>query len=275
MLEKAEKQDLVDTHCHILPNVDDGAANLNEALLMAQLAVANGTHTIVATPHHGIRNFINSFEAVCQKVARLNSEIRLRNLPLTILPGQEVRIHPRFIDELYNGVIQPLNGTRYILLELPSNGVPDYFDELLHELSILQLIPILAHPERNYEFQKYPSRLLPYLKRGVLLQVTSQSIMGLFGKTAQRLAFNLCKANRAHLLASDAHNMSNRPGMLKQSYDLLEDKIGLQRVQVFKRNAVKVVNNEDIDQTFNGSRKRKTGYLMNFGKSIFSNYLKN
>lgn len=262
---------LVDTHCHILPNTDDGAKSLEEALQMANLAVKTGVHTIVATPHHGVRMFDNAFESVSEKVVHLNKELHSRNIPLTILPGQEVRVHPRLIDELYNGVVQPLNGTRYILLELPFNGIPCYFNELLHELFMLGLTPVLAHPERNYEFLRHPSQLSLYLKKGVLCQITSQSIMGVFGRKTRNLSISLCKENWVHLVASDAHNMTNRPGMLKQGYDYLSKKVGSQRVNCYKDNALKLINNEDTVLYKNGLLSQKRWFFQRFNSGDITN----
>jgi len=265
MLKNVDSIGLVDTHCHIIPNIDDGSSSLDESLQMARVAVASGVSTIVATPHHGVRNIENRADLVDLKVQLLNAELMSRNIPLTILSGQEVRVRPWLIEELYEGTIRTLNSTRYILLELPSYGVPDYFQHVLHELSILQMTPVIAHPERNYEFLRNPSNLIPFIDQGALCQVTSQSIMGLFGYKVQKLAIELCKNNWVHLVASDAHNMSSRPGMLKQGYQRLEKKVGKQRVQMYKANAVKLIENEFIGLAI-PSRMRKK----NFFQSLYS-----
>ncbi|MGE0993978.1 CpsB/CapC family capsule biosynthesis tyrosine phosphatase, partial [Bacillus sp. GMa5/2] len=50
---------MIDLHCHILHGIDDGAQTVTDSLAMAQQAVSEGIHTIVATPHHQNGKYIN------------------------------------------------------------------------------------------------------------------------------------------------------------------------------------------------------------------------
>ncbi|KRF35922.1 hypothetical protein ASG93_25710 [Paenibacillus sp. Soil787] len=237
---------MIDTHCHILPGLDDGAGSLEEAVEMAIHAANEGIHTIVATPHHGDGRHDNDASAVGLAVQELNLELETRNIPVQILPGQEVRVYKGLLDDLEAGTIRTLNDTQYLLLEMPSYGVPDYVEDLLYELHIQGLTVMIAHPERNIDFIKDPRRLQQLVGQGCLCQITSQSIMGLFGRKIQRFAIQLCKKNLTHTIASDAHNMANRKSDLSVAFSYLEKHISYKAVENYILNASRIVHNESI-----------------------------
>ncbi|NEW07144.1 tyrosine protein phosphatase [Paenibacillus sp. SYP-B3998] len=263
---------LVDTHCHILPNLDDGPSCLEDSVSMARAAVGSGIHTIVATPHHGIGKYENISDFIIKNVICFNKELVVRKIPLLILAGQEVRVHSQLVEELYAGKILTLNGTRFILLELPSYGVPSYFDELLHEVSILGLRPVIAHPERNAQFLNKPMVLQRYVEQGALCQITAQSVMGLFGAKIQRFTINLCHNNWVHVVASDAHNLKSRPFLLEQSYEYLNKRIGKEQVQYFKDNALKIVRDEEIDSVIHMNKKKSWFVRWTYRNSYHKNW---
>lgn len=79
---------MIDLHCHILHGIDDGAQTVTDSLAMAQQAVAEGIHTIVATPHHQNGKYVNERTSIIHHVKQLNDELQQYNIPLTILPGK-------------------------------------------------------------------------------------------------------------------------------------------------------------------------------------------
>src|SRR5690606_8944661 len=113
-----------------------------------------------------------------------------------------------------------LNESRYILLEFPSSKVPDLIDDLLHELRLLDLVPIIAHPARNAHIIEQPERLAEWIKRGALAQVTSHALTGVFGRKIRKAALDLCRRGLVHQLASDSHRAHVRPPMLKKAWEV-------------------------------------------------------
>jgi protein-tyrosine phosphatase len=258
MLGRKNTQPLVDIHCHLLPHLDDGAKSLTDALNMASLAVENGIHTVIATPHHGNGRYDNEGDIVDKAVFEFNEELVRQDISLTVLPGQEVHVYEGLLDDLSKGRLRTLAGTQYLLIELPSNRIPDDFDDLLHELYVLNLTPVIAHPERNLEFYKNPRRLHEYVKQGVLLQLTSQSLLGHFGKKVQKFAYRLCKEQWIHLIASDAHNITTRPCDLLQAMGFIESHFGEERVRYYQYNSLYLLQNEKIiKQTFDKKWMRR------------------
>lgn len=237
---------MIDIHTHIIPGIDDGAQDLTEAVKMAQAAVAEGIHTLIATPHHANGKYDNPMGQVKQAVFELNGVLREKGIPLTVLPGQEIRVYSHLLEDLDSKIAGTLHSTHYILIEFPTREIPKKIEALLHELRVMGLIPIIAHPERNMELASDPSKLQRLIHQGALAQITSHSINGLFGKKIQKLSFELFEHRMAHFVSSDAHNMKNRPFGLKQAYSMLAGKFGDDLVRSCQENAVKLVNNEEI-----------------------------
>lgn len=258
---------LIDTHCHILPSLDDGAESMVEAIEMARYAVQRGVNTIVATPHYTYGSYNNDAVSVRNAVNEFVDELKMQGIKLTVHPGQEVRVFKYFMEDLLSGKILTLNETQYLLLELPSIGVPDYFDELLHELRVIHLTPVLAHPERNAEFLKFPNRLREYVENGLICQVTSDSFSGLFGSKIRKFAYDLCKQNLVHIIASDAHNVTTRQGNLTEVMRAISTSFGIERAQYYVHNAARLINGDSIvSQSFGG---RKFFWLNRHINSLF------
>jgi protein-tyrosine phosphatase len=202
---------------------------------------------MIATPHHGNGRYDNPAQSVRAAVAALNHELEKQGIALTILPGQEIRFNGSLFDEWDRRIVMSLNDTRYLLLELPSHCIPDNFDEILHELTILGLVPIIAHPERNEEIVRQPDRLRSLVVQGALSQVTSHSVTGLFGRKIQKTALELCRMNLVHFIASDTHKSSVRPNQLQSAYSFISSRLGAPYTRYYQQNAVRLVNNEPID----------------------------
>ena len=247
---------MIDIHSHILPGLDDGAKDLADSLEMARIAVSEGIRTIFATPHHANGKYTNDASKVMSAVEQLNDILRERKLPLKVLHGQEIRVYPGLIDDWHNRELLTLNRSRYILLELPTGSIPSSFGELLHELSVLKLVPIIAHPERNAEIAGDPDLLTQFIERGALSQITSHSVIGAFGKKVQRLCLELCRRNLVHFVASDAHHAVLRPYRLRECYEYLRSEAGDRYVEYYHANAASLVADEPVE-VWEPQRKKK------------------
>lgn len=236
---------MIDIHSHILPNLDDGSQGIDESIAMARAAMADGIDTIIATPHHANGKFHNDAITVEKAVKALNAQLKQEGIAVEIKAGQEIRVYRGLIDDLEH--LHTLHNSRYMLLEYPSSEIPSYTYELLHELCVMNITPIIAHPERNQEIAQDPSKLLQMVEMGALTQLTSHSLTGLFGKSIQNLSLKLCDNNLAHFISNDAHNITRRSFGLKQAYQLIGAKLGNEYVEFFQNNAAKVITNEPIE----------------------------
>lgn len=238
---------MIDLHCHILPGLDDGSESLEESLEMAREAVKEGIEVIAATPHHGNGWYWNEAEQVREAVGRLNEHLKAHHIPLTVTTGQEIRVYRELIEDYLANKLLPLNGSPYILLEFPSSKVPERVDELIHELHVRGLAPIIAHPERNAELVNAPEKLLELIRLGAFTQLTSHSINGLFGKKIRDISLSWCRMNLIHVVASDAHNVTSRTFGLKQAFETISNELGHKFVDYYQSNAQSILYAKDIE----------------------------
>jgi protein-tyrosine phosphatase len=217
---------MVDIHHHLLPGLDDGSNSLDTSVEMAKLAVADGITHVVCTPHANSQfEFDPAVNAA--KAAELRALLAEQHIPLTL--GSGCDFHLSF-DNVNAAKTDParfsINGLGYLLVEVPDYGLPPGLTETFYELQLAGLTPILTHPERNPTLQHEPLRLVDWLRGGVLIQVTADSITGHKGKAAQRMALDLLENRWVHFLATDAHNTTSRPPRMREAREAVERKYG-------------------------------------------------
>lgn len=205
---------------------------------MARKAVEAGITHIFATPHHLNEKYVNVKSNIIDRSVRLNESLKQNNIPLTIHLGQEVRIHRDIFTSLEKEEILTLDdhGT-YLLLELPSGRVPTYTQEVIYELLLKGITPIIVHPERNKELIENHKLLFELVQEGALTQLTSGSIIGLFGKNIKSFSKKIMEHNLAHFIATDAHNIGTRGFTLQEAYETITKIYGIERTFYLKENA--------------------------------------
>ncbi|XRG77818.1 CpsB/CapC family capsule biosynthesis tyrosine phosphatase [Rossellomorea sp. GAMAL-10_SWC] len=236
---------MIDLHCHILPGLDDGPITMEDSINMARAAVDNGIHTIVASPHHQNGRYNTDRKEILEKVEELNKVLNEKAIPLTILPGQEVRLYGELIQDFeLNRIVSINDGRRYLLCELPSAHIPRFTKKLFYEMQANRIIPILVHPERNKVLINEPDILFEFVQKGILTQLTASSITGTFGKKIQKFAFKCIEANLVHIIASDAHNTKNRNFELIDAYEVIREKFGIETEFQMRENAQSILNGD-------------------------------
>jgi len=223
---------VIDLHCHLLPGVDDGAADVEEALDMARIAVADGIHTIVATPHMLNPNFDVTVKNIDAAHLLLSEALVEAEIPLTVHKGAEIHFDADIVHRLEHGEVLPLGGTgKTILLELPSMSIPSGTEELIFEVQAAGYTVVLAHPERNQELLGRPQRAEKLRDRGVLMQVTARSICGGFGFRPKRVSRKWLKQGLVDVIASDAHRRRGRVPELRAAMEIAEKYLGTDRAE--------------------------------------------
>jgi len=218
---------MIDLHMHVLPGVDDGPDQAREAVAMCRRAAAGGCELIVATPHQRHESWENTdSDHLAGLLEELQSDVGSN--PRLML-GAEIHIDSRLLDELdalpASGLL-PLAGTRYLLLEADRNlPGPEPLD-LVHELSIRNWRPIFAHPEFIPSLSGNLDLVADLVAAGALMQVTAGSLLGKFGRQAQRIAAQLLDSEQVHLVASDAHGVHWRPPDLGEAHEAIAARWG-------------------------------------------------
>lgn len=257
---------MIDIHSHILPGVDDGAQTEQASIEMAKMAVEEGVTKIVASPHHKNRHYDNYKEAIVTHVKVLNELFQENNIPLEVLVGQEVRVYGEILRDFEKGEIQTINDTNYILIEFPFDSVPQYVDQLLYDMQIAGLRPIIVHPERNRELRENKQRMYELVRGGALSQVTAASLLGNFGKDVEQFSFELIEADLTHFIASDAHNTTNRPFHMQEAFAVVDEKFGADTAYLLRENSHLLVENLNIHQLEPRPIKKRRSFFNFFRK---------
>lgn len=216
---------MIDLHCHLLPAIDDGPRTLEEALDLARSFVADGITIAVATPHLMPRTAHNTWPRIETTFATYKEALMESGITLDIRLAAEVRVSIEVLELISQEKAPVLGYAReksVILLEFPHTELlPAGSEELMRWVIRQNKIPMIAHPERHKTFQRHPERLEPFLQMGCLLQVTGGSLLGKFGKEAEKLALSLLDSDQITVLASDAHDIRQRPPNLSATLDIV------------------------------------------------------
>ena len=217
---------MVDIHHHLLWGLDDGAKDVETSLAMARASAADGVTHVVCTPHANGK-FAYDPTLNQAKVAELQQRLNDEGTSLTIGLGCDFHLS---YDNLQDAKADPtrfsINGLGYLMVELPDYALPLQLNETFYELQLAGLIPVLTHPERNPTLQKDQSRLAEWMRGGLLVQVTGDSVTGKMGRTAERMAHDLLAKRWVHFLATDAHDTQRRPPRLSEARDLVAKRYG-------------------------------------------------
>ena len=218
---------MIDTHCHILPGIDDGARTMDEAVEMARMAAADGVKVIVATPHWDAVSRPLDMDFLAERVAELQARIEAEGIELRIEPGAEVMLSPDLVERAEAGDLPRLAGSEYVLVEAPAYVTWDVMRRTLFELQLRGVRLVLAHPERAGPVLEDYSRAAELSSGGIKLQVTATDLarpwtsLG-WSNSVIRVARALIRDGLADLLASDAHGVKGAPPGLTRVRRLVE-----------------------------------------------------
>jgi len=196
---------------------------MEDTKAMLDIAVNEGIKVIAAT-HHFMdeKTSIEEYETLWNdRYQKVMAALDEQQSKVKIVKGAEVAISPFLIG--MEGIDRLcINGSRYLLIELPMIDIPLYIEDVIYGLRIKGFVPIIAHPERNRRIMENPNLLLPYIDMGALGQVNTGSITGMFGKEMRWCARVLLDHNMAHLISTDAHSPVKRAPVIKRSVEILQ-----------------------------------------------------
>lgn len=253
---------MIDLHCHILPQVDDGSGSLEESMKMISIAYSDGIKQIIATPHrnHPI-DFIHN-KSIEDAFELLSSELKKQNPEMRLYLGSELFITNGYIDVLDKRPYDfTINNSRYVLIEFDISASFSLVQDAIHELKVRGFIPILAHVEYYEALFNNLDRIHILKDEGVAIQVTSSNLTGKNGRQMQTFVKDLISKGLVDFVSSDAHKSTYRRPLLKEAYNLTVGCVGENEAQrIFYNNQQAVIDNRVlIESSLESTNEKRLG----------------
>jgi protein-tyrosine phosphatase len=235
---------VIDIHCHILPEVDDGPKSWETAQAMCRMAAQDGIDHMVATPHANDRYFYDRpyfTELLASLQQRIGEKPRL---------SLGCDFHLSY-ENMQSALEKPqrycINQTRYLLVEFNNFSIPQAIDVWLTQMCEMGYTPILTHPERNPILQESTERILQWVREGCAVQITGNALTGSWGDRARNAAQTLLKKRAVHFIATDAHDAARRPPILSAARKVVAKEYGEEfAAALVESNPAAVINNEPL-----------------------------
>ena len=243
----SEKDEFTDIHCHILPGLDDGADNFEEAENMLRTAYEEGIRRIIATPHNYATRKSASAERIRECVQSMNMYAKECNIPISLYNGNEIYYRTGIADLLEKGEILTLAGSRYVLVEFDPGVDFSYLRDGMQELLRYGYFPILAHVERYDCLYEKKIRIQELKNSGIYFQVNASScLQGFMSEDRKRIKL-LMKEKCIHFIGTDAHSNRSRAPKMKQCITYLYKRLGREQVQnILFTNPEKIIQDRRI-----------------------------
>ena len=232
---------MTDIHSHIIYGVDDGSDSLDESIELIKRLNEVGFNNIIITPHYveGTEYCSYNMEKL-EKLEELKRVLKEKKIKVNLYLGNEIFINNHMVDDILNDKAYSLNNGKYILFELPFNNQILNLHDIIHEITIKGYIPVLAHPERYLYFQDDYSLIRELRDDGILFQANFASILGYYGKKAEKLLKYMLKNQYVDFLGTDTHHINRM--FTTDNFDKIEKAIiKYAGVEYYK----KIINNGD------------------------------
>lgn len=221
---------MIDIHTHILPGLDDGARDMKDSLAMAAIAVESGVHTLVATSHANVGGLFKEYrvEQYMERLTLFREALEREEIPLTVLSGMEIFTTGEVPELIEEGELISLNESPYYLMEFPFHIEQKEMNRLLDRVMEIEVIPVIAHPERYACVQESARDIFYWMEQGCLTQVNRGSIFGKFGRRAKRCVDHLLDRRMVTCIASDAHKPYERTTFMADIKEYMETHYSLE-----------------------------------------------
>ena len=232
----------IDIHTHILPGVDDGAADIQEACQLVRMAREDGTKVLFLTPHYR-GDYDNCSAEHLQKIFSQLQEAVAEEMPdMRLCLGAEIRFDGDVPEKLQQGEVLSLDGSRFVLLEFSRQALRSQILLGVKEISRYGYTPIIAHVERCDTFRRFPELVDEVRRLGANVQINADSVLGAHGFAVKRFSRKLLKGGKVQFVATDAHDSQKRPPVLNKCFVWVCKKYGRDyAAQIFYENASEMI----------------------------------
>ena len=243
---------MIDIHSHIIFDVDDGPKTLEDSRRLLEESYRQGVRTIISTSHRRKGMFETPEEKIAANFKQVQEVAKQVADDLTVLYGAEIYYTSDILKKLEEGTFPSLGGTKYILIEFSMNTPYKEIHSALGNVIRLGMTPVVAHIERYHCLENDEDKVSELINMGCYMQVNSSNILNpkLFGDRykfmKKRVQFFL-ERDLVHFVASDMHNLDDRPPYMQKAYQIVAKKYGAARAEeLFKTNQEILLSNEFI-----------------------------
>lgn len=243
----------IDIHSHILYGIDDGSKSIEESINIIKEHIKMGFTDIVVTPHYIENSKYETNNIDKENILKtLKQELKKQNININLYLGNEVFVNNNLEELLKKKEIATINNSKYLLIEFPMNEKPKDINNIIYELKIKGIIPIIAHPERYDYVEKNPNLVLEWIEEGALLQSNYGSIIGVYGSGPQKTIKKLLKKDLIEFLATDIHYPNNKIYLnMDKIRKKLKKLISEERfIELTNTNPKKIIENKEISKNY-------------------------
>ncbi len=262
---------MIDFHNHILPNIDDGSKSLEMTINMLREAEKQGITDIVNTTHYKhpkMSNKKTNYKNIQVEIGKLQTIIEEQSISIKLHFGTEILFHNDLI-KLKNDNLATFHNGKYMLIEFLTNFLPENQRNVLFELKMKGVTPIIAHPERYLKVQKNIEIVSDWLEAGCIIQIDAGSLLGKLGKEAKVASQTILNNRWCQIIGSDAHNDTNRNFCLLKAFEYARESIGSEAVKLIIDNPMSVLSGNDIRVNINYDNLNQKSIFSSIKKKFF------
>jgi tyrosine-protein phosphatase YwqE len=202
-----------DMHSHLLPGLDDGLKTMDDTIAFIKELHSLGYQKLICTPHIIADLHPNSPDTILPRLEEVRTALKEQNIPVQIDAAAEYMVDMDFENSIKKGDQLLTLDDKYILIEMSYIAPSPNIEQVIFDLSLRGLKPVIAHPERylyyHNDFEKYQR----FIDLGTVLQVNLLSLLGYYGKGVKATAEKLIKQNMIQFAGTDMHHTNHLNGL--------------------------------------------------------------
>ncbi len=240
---------MIDIHCHIIPDIDDGSKSMEKSVQQLKEMQAGGITHVFLTSHYFRGHYHYSREEYNRKFSALVENAREQGVKMELIPGFEVFLQHGIEEDVLQHNLT-LGDSSYVLVETELNGLPTDFYDNLYKLLRKGFKPILAHAERYVSLMNKPSRVEELIEKNLYIQINAGSLLGQYGRNVMNTAWKMIDKGWAHFVGSDDHVRGKYTTFFQAKDTITEAFDTFTANLLFVNNSTAVLNNKSIEYKY-------------------------
>ncbi|MDQ0206838.1 tyrosine-protein phosphatase [Alkalicoccobacillus murimartini] len=252
---------MIDYLVNILPDFNEQSPSTTEAVKLLQKSEESGVRTLIAAPDYRLSQDTVLPTEIKDRVEELNAVAKEHSLTIQVVSGQRVHLDDDLAKAYERGDILTLNDSQYMLIALGGETLHPRISDILYNLQLVGVRPILAHPERHKEIIEQPEMLYKLVKAGALAQLNASSFTGRVSGYTRKFSEQLIENRLVHFLMSSSLNSKSRSSDFLKAFHTLERQNDGSNAQFFEQNADRLIKDYNIyvDPPIRVKKKRYMG----------------